>query len=74
MVDFLRLIDVNAGGLRLRKGQGILHLRNSHSTCAILTALSKAAPQGKRRLDSESAPSGQEKRRLDGTAHSKVPF
>ena len=26
MVDFLRLIDVNAGGLRLKKGQGILHL------------------------------------------------
>ena len=26
MADFLRLIDVNAGGLRLKKGQGILHL------------------------------------------------
>ena len=25
MVDFLRLIDVNAGGFRLKKGQGILH-------------------------------------------------
>ena len=25
MADFLQLIDVNAGGLRLRKGQGILH-------------------------------------------------
>ena len=24
MADFLRLIDVNAGGLRLEKGQGIL--------------------------------------------------
>ena len=27
MADFLRLIDVNAGGLRLKKGQVILHLR-----------------------------------------------
>ena len=26
MVDVLRLIDVNAGGLRLKKGQGVLHL------------------------------------------------
>ena len=26
MADFLRLIDTNAGGLRLKKGQGILHL------------------------------------------------
>ena len=26
MVDFLRLIDVNAGGLQPKKGQGILHL------------------------------------------------
>ena len=26
MADFLRLIDVNAGGLRLKKGQGMLHL------------------------------------------------
>ena len=26
MANFLRLIDVNAGGLRLKKGQGILHL------------------------------------------------
>ena len=26
MVDFLRLIDVNAAGLRLKKGQEILHL------------------------------------------------
>ena len=26
MADSLRLIDVNAGGLRLEKGQGILHL------------------------------------------------
>ena len=26
MTDFLRLIDVDAGGLRLKKGQGILHL------------------------------------------------
>ena len=25
MADFLRLIDVNAGGFRLKKGQGILH-------------------------------------------------
>ena len=25
MADFLLLIDVNAGGLRLEKGQGILH-------------------------------------------------
>ena len=25
MADFLRLIDVNAGGFRLNKGQGILH-------------------------------------------------
>ena len=25
MTDFLRLIDVNAGGFRLKKGQGILH-------------------------------------------------
>ena len=28
MADFLRLIDVNAGGLRLKKGQGILHRRD----------------------------------------------
>ena len=27
IADFLRLIDVNAGGLRLQKGEGILHLR-----------------------------------------------
>ena len=27
IADFLRLIDVNAGGLGLKKGQGILHLR-----------------------------------------------
>ena len=26
MADFLRLIDVNAGGLRQKRGQGILHL------------------------------------------------
>ena len=26
MADFLRLIDVNAGGLRLKKVPGILHL------------------------------------------------
>ena len=26
MADFLRLIDVNAGGFQLKKGQGILHL------------------------------------------------
>ena len=26
MVDLLRFIDVNGGGLRLKKGQGILHL------------------------------------------------
>ena len=26
MADFLRLIDVNAGGLWLKKGHGILHL------------------------------------------------
>ena len=26
MVDFLRLIDVNAGVLRLKKGQGIVHI------------------------------------------------
>ena len=26
IVDFLRSIDVNVGGLRLNKGQGILHL------------------------------------------------
>ena len=26
MADSLRLIDVNAGDLRLKKGQGILHL------------------------------------------------
>ena len=25
MADFLRLINVNAGGFRLKKGQGILH-------------------------------------------------
>ena len=25
MTDFLRLIDVNAGGFRLKKGQGIRH-------------------------------------------------
>ena len=25
MTDFLRLIDVNAGDFRLKKGQGILH-------------------------------------------------
>ena len=31
MADFLRLIDVNAGGLRLEKGQGILHLTISLS-------------------------------------------
>ena len=34
MADLLRLIDINAGGLRLKKGQGILHLimvtRSSH--------------------------------------------
>ena len=29
--DFLRLVDVNAGGLQLRKGQGILHPRVSQS-------------------------------------------
>ena len=29
MADFLRLIDVNAGGFRLKKGQGILHLTDS---------------------------------------------
>ena len=28
IADFLRLIDVNAGGLGLKKGQGILHLIN----------------------------------------------
>ena len=27
MTDFLRLIDVNAGGFRLKKGQGTLHPR-----------------------------------------------
>ena len=26
IADFLRLIDVNTGGLGLKKGQGILHL------------------------------------------------
>ena len=29
MIDFLRLIDVNAGGLRLKKGQAIFHLNLS---------------------------------------------
>ena len=29
MADLLRLFDVNAGGLRLKKGQGILHLNRS---------------------------------------------
>ena len=29
MIDFLRLIDGNAGGLRLKKGQGTLHLSKS---------------------------------------------
>ena len=28
VTDFLRLIDVNAGGFRLKEGQGILHPRN----------------------------------------------
>ena len=28
MADFLRLIDVNAGGFRLKKGQGILYQIN----------------------------------------------
>ena len=35
MTDFLRLIDVNVGGLRLKKGQGILH--RTERTWAIAT-------------------------------------
>ena len=37
MVDFLRLIDVNAGGLQLKKGQGILHLRKGAGAVRIPT-------------------------------------
>ena len=35
MADFLRLIDVNAGGLRLKRGQGILHLRLMSSPLSV---------------------------------------
>ena len=33
IADFLWLIDVNAGGLGLKKGQGILHLNNMAPIC-----------------------------------------
>ena len=42
MADFLRLIDGNAGVLRLKEGEGILHLKKRHGKSQALILLSFA--------------------------------
>ena len=39
MFDFLWLMDVNAGGLRLKKGQGKLHLTHQSPLLPSLTVI-----------------------------------